>query len=213
MKKNYEIKEIHENVFAVVVPDRYYRAMLFLRVQEFYESPNAQFRGKPFSIWKYMEWYSKQKQNSFSYPSDWTGFNFPLSVALKCYSYVRTSSESPYDEDMREILEHIEFTVNQRKNKRAYVIGVSGLESSTFHHEMCHAFYHIYPKYKKEVDAITESMKPVHYKKMCKNLKDMGYTEKVFKDEVQAYTCVDSDYYEFNHGVPAKPLELSLIHI
>jgi hypothetical protein len=42
---------------------------------------------------------------------------------------------------------------------------------------------------------------------MCKNLEDMGYTEQVFNDEIQAYTCIDSDYFEFNFKIPGPKLE------
>ena len=43
MKIEYKIEEVRPNVFAVIVKDHYHRAMLFCRVQEYYESPNPQF--------------------------------------------------------------------------------------------------------------------------------------------------------------------------
>lgn len=39
MDIKYKIKEVKPNVFAVVVKDKYDRAMLFCRAQEYYESP------------------------------------------------------------------------------------------------------------------------------------------------------------------------------
>ena len=71
MKIDYKIEEVRPNVFAVIVKDHYHRAMLFLRVQEFYESPNPQFRGKNFSIWDYIEWYSRRNKDVFTYTFDW----------------------------------------------------------------------------------------------------------------------------------------------
>ena len=44
------------------------------------------------------------------------------------------------------------------------------------------------------------------YERMCKNLVDMGYTKKVFNDEIQASTCMDSDYFEFNRKIPGGKL-------
>jgi len=38
MKIKYKINEVKPKVFAVVIEDRYDRAMTFLRVQEFYEN-------------------------------------------------------------------------------------------------------------------------------------------------------------------------------
>jgi hypothetical protein len=34
----------------------------------------------------------------------------------------------------------------------------------------------------------------------------MGYTKKVFNDEIQAYTCIDSDYFEFNFKIAESKL-------
>jgi hypothetical protein len=218
MKIKYEIKEIHPKVFAVLVPDRYHRAMLFMRAQEFYESPNPEFRGKTFCIFDYMEWYSRTHHNNFSYAADWTGFNFPFKVVESLYDKMLTKYVyyTSYDVVMMDIIDEVRQALNLKygpKDKngvskaKAYIIGVSDLSSSTFDHEMCHAFYHIYPKYKKDMDAITETMDPKIYKQMCKNLTDMGYTEQVFNDEIQAYTCIDSDYFEFNFKIAQTKLE------
>jgi hypothetical protein len=211
MKIQYNIKEIKPKVFAVIVPDRYHRAMLFMRTQEYYESPNPKFRGKAFCIWDYMEWYSRKHHDNFSYAADWVGFNFPLKVAEKCYDKLNTKFVyySAYDGTMFEILREIKEIVNVKYGPKtnAYIIGVADLVSSTFQHELCHAYYHIDNKYKKEVNAITASIDPKIYKRMRKNLEDMGYTEQVFNDEIQAYTCIDSDYFEFNYKIPENKLE------
>jgi dihydrofolate reductase len=208
MKIKYKIKEIKPKVFAVIVPDRYHRAMLFMRVQEFYESPNPKFRGKSFGIWDYIEWYSRKHSDNFSYAADWVGFNFPLKVAQKCYNHKAYMYYSPYDVTMCKILDQIKETVNLKygPKSKAYIIGVSDTVSSTFQHELCHAYYHIDNKYKKEADAITKEIDPKTYNRMCKNLTDMGYTEQVFNDEIQAYTCMDSDYFEFNNKIPGGKL-------
>jgi hypothetical protein len=210
MKIQYTIQEIKPKVFAVIVPDRYHRAMLFMRVQEYYESPNPKFRGKSFEIWDYIEWYSRKHGDSFTYASDWVGFNFPLNIAVKCYDKaVGNTHYTPYDITMFKILDQIKEKVNLKygAKSKAYIIGVSDLTSTTFQHELCHAYYHINKKYKKEVDAITKDIDPKIYKRMCKNLEDMGYTKKVFNDEIQAYTCIDSDYFEFNFKISETKLE------
>ena len=204
MKIQYSIKEIKPKVFAVVVPDRYHRAMLFMRVQEYYESPNPKFRGKKsFNIWEYIEWYSRKNNDSFSYAAHWTGFNFPLEVALICYDTLE-DVYTPYDDIMHKIAWDI-YEMNKDSGK-AYVIGVADLTSTTFQHELCHAYYHINKKYKKEMDAITKEIDPKIHKRMLKNLVNMGYTKKVFNDEIQAYTCMDSDYFEFNNKIPGGKL-------
>jgi len=102
MKIEYKIEEVRPNVFAVIVKDHYHRAMLFCRVQEYYESPNPQFRGKNFSIWDYIEWYSREHRDVFTYTYDWGGFNIPLKTAYDCYEKLR-EHESPYDTEMETI--------------------------------------------------------------------------------------------------------------
>ena len=67
MQIKYQIKEVKPNIFAVIVKDKYDRAMLFCRAQEYYESPSLKFRGKNFSIWDYMKWYDEHNSWGFSY--------------------------------------------------------------------------------------------------------------------------------------------------
>jgi len=119
MKIQYSIKEIKPKVFAVIVPDRYHRAMLFMRVQEYYESPNPKFRGKKnFNMWEYIEWYSRKHADSFTYASDWVGFNFPLEVALNCYDTLE-DMYTPYDEIMSKIVWDI-YEMNKDSERKAH---------------------------------------------------------------------------------------------
>ena len=99
----YKIKEAAPDVFAVVVKDKYNRAMLFCRAQEYYESPNPKFRNKTFSIWDYMKWYHEKYGKGFSYGADWSGFNIPLKVITTCYNKLG-KFETPYDKTMYDIV-------------------------------------------------------------------------------------------------------------
>ena len=45
-------------VFVITIPDVYSRAMLFMRVQEFYESDNSRFRGKSFNLNDFIQWWA-----------------------------------------------------------------------------------------------------------------------------------------------------------
>ena len=198
-KEDYKIKKVREGIFMVEVQDAYKLAMLFLRAQEYYESPNKNFRGnKYFSIWEYIEWYSKQNGNSFTYARDWTGFNVPLNVALDLYERVY-DVPTPYDTVMKEILTEI-----QKMNEGGvlgYIIGISKGDNATYKHEICHGLYHINREYRNGVNKITRSIGPRTYKILCNNLKEMGYTEQVFEDEVQAYLTEGTYQYNFMCGV------------
>jgi len=86
---NYTLKKASSGIFVVVVEDSYERAMLFLRCQEFYESPFPDFRGKHFDIFQYMNHYRKENDSSFfTYPGDWGGFNVPGDIVEQCINHV-----------------------------------------------------------------------------------------------------------------------------
>jgi hypothetical protein len=190
----FKIKEVKSGIFVVVVKNRYDRAMLFCRAQEYYESPNSTFKDKPFSIWDYIKWYSL-KNNGFSYPFDWSGFNFPYEVAQKCYSVSKI--ENKYDELFKHILSYVK---NNLKNNKGYIIGVEKLKDDTYRHEICHALYYTSREYKKSTDKIVDSVDGDTFKTLSNNLKSMGYANSVIRDEIQAYMTIDFDYKNFNKG-------------
>lgn len=196
----YLIHEVKPNIFAVEVKDDYHLAMLFLRVQEFYESPNPRFRGNHFSIWEFIEWYSKEKGGSFTYASDWAGFNIPYDVLRECYLNV-IAIETPYDAIMQEIFA----TITYRKGEGpAYIIGVPDTTGHTFIHEVCHGMYYVNEDYKQAADSVTNellSVSPQSYYAFKKNLLGMGYTDSVVDDEIQAYLSTNWENGNFGSGV------------
>jgi hypothetical protein len=220
--KNYKIEEVRDRVFAVIMEDDYARPMTFLRVQEYYESPNEDFRGKHFNIWDYIEWYSRQKKDVFTYAFDWGGFNIPLPIAWECYEgkertkqigkvdCVRSmpdSWKSKWDAVMKDIVWEVQSKMFNKKNRRdmnAYIIGAKDTENSTFQHEVAHGLYYTNNEYKQLMDEITETIEWQDYLKFEKNLLDMGYTAAVIPDEIQAYLSWGWEYAKFSKGVSKK---------
>lgn len=178
----YEIKEVATDIFAVTVPEKYDLAMLFCRVQEFYESPNKKIRNKKFSIWEYYDWYSKKHSGCFSYPKDWSGFNLPIKIANLCYKLNKI--ETPYDFLFLKILKEI-------KIKDGYLIGINKIGTKTYWHEFCHGLYYTNKIYKKKMDELTKSLPSEYKKKISKNLKEIGYCRSVIMDEIQAYMATE----------------------
>jgi len=181
--KNYKIEEVRDRVFAVIMEDDYARPMTFLRVQEYYESPNEDFRGKHFNIWDYIEWYSRQKKDVFTY------------------------AKSKWDEVMKDIVWEVQskmFNKKSRRDMNAYIIGAKDTENSTFQHEVAHGLYYTNKEYKQLMDEITETIEWQDYLKFEKNLLDMGYTAAVIPDEIQAYLSWGWDYAKFSKGVSKK---------
>jgi len=222
MKIEFKIEEVVPKVFAVIVKDHYHRGMLFCRVQEYYESPNPDFRSKHFNIWDYIEWYSREHNDSFTYTLDWGGFNIPLPIAWECYEGkekpnkkvmydgVRSMPDnwkSPYDEVMKDIIWNIQSRMFNKKNKRdmnAYIIGAPSMEDTTFDHEVCHGLYYTNKEYKALVDEVTLTIPTDVYSKFKKNLLDMGYTDLVIDDEIQAYLSTNYEYNKFTKGISKK---------
>lgn len=186
-KMKYQLKQITPKIIAVIIKNQYDRAMLFCRVQEFYESAGgALFKDSKFSIWDYFKWYSeKYKQRCFSYTKDFTGFNLPLIVAKKCYEF--NDIESPYDRTMKNIID--ELWTNNGDGK--YLIGVDSLKNSTFDHELAHAFYYTNLEYKQKMDTLTKKLSRANILKFKKNLFSLGYCKSVLKDEIQAYMSTE----------------------
>lgn len=199
MNLNYTLQEVKPNVFVVLLEDNYNLPMLFCRVQEFYESPNEDFRNKKFSIWEYMEWYSKSNKGSFTYPSDWAGFNIPYPVLRDCMEvhFPNKEFENPYDSTMYEIYE----TLKSRGTDNIYILGTQKNEGDTFNHEVCHGLFFTNPEYKEKALEFVDSIDKDIMEIFRQNLLGIGYTDSVVKDEVQAYLLYGHDKSFFTENV------------
>jgi hypothetical protein len=195
MKKiNYRLKEVKPLIFAVIIKNKYDRAMTFCRVQEYYESPSPKFRGKEFSIWDYMKWYHERYGRGFSYGNDWSGFNIPVKAIRECYNRLN-KYESPYDKVVGEIIQRIAIY------REGYVIGCGNMKDGTFKHEVCHGLYHTNKDYKKQMDSLTKGLPKKYYDTFKKNILELGYASKVVDDEIQAYIQYGYDNPDFGRGV------------
>jgi hypothetical protein len=197
MKIDYNIEEVKPGIFAVVVPDNYDRCMLFLRISEYYESPNYEFREMNFNIWEFIKQYNN---GSFTYTKDWSGFNVPLKVARECMSHELQWS-TPYDLHMAKILTHINY-----KLKDGYIIGVDSLDSETMRHEICHALYYLNDEYKDKVKKLISDINPHDFFKMRDNLISIGYSSEVITDEIQAYLVASHTDEEFSKLIDTEAL-------
>jgi len=203
---NYKIEQVKPKIYAVIIEDRYDRAMTFLRVQEFYESPNPAFRGnKDFSFTEYMKWYSKEYGRGFTYGMDWSGFNVPLEVAYNCYDTL-TDRYTDYDDVMEGVI-HKLYELNG-DDADGYIIGAGNTDGDTFKHEVCHGLYYTNPNYKATADAVTALIHTENYNIFEKNLLEMGYTESVVKDEIQAYLQYGWESNDFGKGVSLEMREM-----
>jgi len=196
---NYRIKRVASSVFAVIVKNKYDRAMLFCRAQEYYECPSSKFRGKSYSIWDYMKWYNTRYGKGFSYGADWSGFNIPLRQINDCYNKLN-NCETPYDYVMYKILQVLNLQFLS-ENINGYVIACDSVQGDLFKHEVCHALYFTDADYRSKVKSAISSLSERHYKIFKTNLLKMGYAPKVIDDEIQAYLQYGYEDPKFGAGV------------
>jgi len=193
MTIHYQIHRIKPNVFLVVVPKEYDRSMLFLRVQEYSESPNPKIRGQSFDILDFIEWYTHENQGNFTYADDWNGFNLSYKTASECYNKLPEKFVTKYDRVFMQILRQITkslASLPREEAKKAYIIGADSTNSVTAHHEVYHAYYFTDPKYRSHANAMLKKHVPAKlYHKLRKNLTRIGYLDQPFtiQNEMQAY--------------------------
>jgi hypothetical protein len=187
---NYTLKKASSGIFVVVVEDSYERAMLFLRCQEFYESPFPQFKGKHFDVFEYMNYYKKQNAfGYFSYTQDWVGFNVPGDIVEECTNYALDDnsdiSSTPYDYVMKEIIDTVKGQLQDEN--RWYLIGVNGEEGRIIEHEISHGLFYVNSDYKEKATSLVRSLPESVFNNMSHLILSMGYCEEVIDDEIQAY--------------------------
>lgn len=200
---NYKLIKIKDRIWHLQFDTRYDLAMHFVRYQEFYESPNPKFRGKKFYLFDFMRWYSlEQSDGRFEYPVHWSGFNIPIRI-FDQLNLVGIDDKNIYDELMYKVYN----IIKSADGASCYLIGTYSKEkdNSTFEHEFAHALYALNKNYKKEMDAVT---KTVNTKKAYSYFDKIGYTEKVFKDELQAYASEEINNNSKLLGITKKQRKL-----
>lgn len=154
--------------------------LTFMRFQEYYESPNPEFRGKIFTLGQLRRWYS-ETHGSNSYHSHWVGFNFPSSV-LKPF---KDGLFDPLTSEEQGLLHLLKY-----RGDDFYIIGAQ--TSSILRHELSHALYASNTNYKNEIDNfLTKNKKKIV--KPSKYILNKGYSKHVLYDELQAYITDNDD--------------------
>lgn len=182
MKLDFKIKEVRPKVFLFEFADQYDMCMHFMRYQEYYESASPKFRCKKFTIFEFMRWYSKTYgHGAFTYCTDWDGFNVPGSVIREIWSGGILDANQ-YD---RAMWQGYCNCVNKAGNN-IYIIGATK-DQAALKHEVAHAFFQLRPEYKKKMIKLVKSLPLPIMNETKANLKKVGYTPKVYTDEIQAY--------------------------
>ena len=149
-----------------------------------------------------MKWYSNSSvsrlEGAFTYPIDWSGFNIPDYV-IKNVRNLGIPDENDYDKAMWDVYKHCS---KSSKGEKFYIIGVTvdkyAGERDVLDHEVAHAMFYIDPKYKKASSTLVKIMDPVARKALEDYLGRVGYTPKVYVDEVQANMSTTRDWTNYS---------------
>jgi hypothetical protein len=156
-------------------------ASAFLRLQEHYESPNNDFRCRPFTIGEYKRWYT-QRRGAFTYYSDWTGFNIPSQILIPFLNGL-------FDPLTRLEKELIDFFRYSSMGESFYIIGANNID--VLNHELNHALFDYSKSYRTSITKLFDSNLD-HIKPAMEYLIHKGYHAYMLYDELQSY-ILDKD--------------------
>jgi len=199
MKIKYKLKKLYPGIYFCEIENMYDLTMTFCRVQEFYESPYKEIRGKRFNLLEFMALYSRKNEGSFTYPLDWGGFNVPGPVVTELYDTF-IEDFNFYDDIITTIHDRI---VSEIKSNHYYLIG-SNSDTTTIEHECCHALYFLDNEYKKKADTAIKRLHGSLRKKAEDALYGLGYCKLVMNDELQAYITTDFNLLKANKKLNKK---------
>jgi hypothetical protein len=189
------------HVYLFNFDSQYDLCMSFVRMQEFYESDSNKFRGKYFTLEKYMDYWSKKfGKGVFTYTKHWNGFNLPgkkLKDWVSLFDDVRDMESDLIYRIDRFLMKEFGSTFDNYDKMCVIGIHTEGDKEEAEiikNHELAHALYCLYPEYKKSCDKL---LKTISNEENIKNevvLLSMGYCKKVIKDELQAYYSTDGRF-------------------
>jgi len=174
--------DLGQHIFHVQFAHQMVMASTMLRLQERYECPNDEMRGRCFSMAEYKAWERKNDPaRGFKYYEHWPGFNVPGSVVKAA---LQEDELLPRDQALKQILG------DSLSLPNFYVIGTtSGDSSDSLYHEVCHAMYELNAEYRADVDAelaqIAEG--PMCRMKAYLRCEQYANVERILQDEVHAY--------------------------
>ncbi len=114
-----KVKPIYPNLYLYTFPNQYELASTFIRLQEFYESPYKEIKGKYFTSENFMDLYAKdQKDNKFTYFDDWNGFNIPGDIVLK---FAQLFQNDLTKKEKKLLCKFMKTTIHQKFYKRELV--------------------------------------------------------------------------------------------
>lgn len=185
---NYKFSQIRNRVYLVRADTQYSLSSMFVRLQEFYESPINGIKGCYFTLEDYMDKYAETRwHKNFSYFEDWSGFNVPGEVIREFYETFEnyySNKEFKLFTEIESIGEDIMFG-----DDKFYIVGIYGkkIKPAILNHELSHAYWYLYHNYKTKMQKALDKLNPTVYQTMQAKLISMGYDSETMQDEICSY--------------------------
>ncbi len=141
-----KIKEIYPNLFLYTFPNQYEMGSTFVRLQEFYESPYKDIKGRYFTLENFMDLYVKDNDNKFTYFEDWNGFNIPGHIV----DYFDLQFNFDFTTKEFKLFEELDDAFATDDVKDFYIIGVVEKDKEIIKHEVAHGLYYLNKNIKKK---------------------------------------------------------------
>lgn len=174
------LREVFTGCYVLTMGEKAPLAQTFQRIQEYYESPSEDFRGRLFSKTQFNSWYEKRFKSS--YYEDWSGFNVPDHA----FEPFLSGAMSPLDGYEKALIEQV-----REIPKPFYIIGCLEEDEETLQHEVAHALWYLIPHWHGMAAGIVNSL---DLNDLKRHLLEIGYTQGVLADECHAYCLVDKPY-------------------
>jgi len=188
-----------KGIVYVTAPNQYILCDVFMRMQEFYESPIEEIRGNYFSVEKFQDEYAK-KFSKFDYHTAWSGFNIPSDVVKRFYHKF-------FDLSTKELHLKNLLKIHLRSRKKFYVIGtIEGEADGTLDHEIAHAKYYLKRSYHRSMNRIIRFMPKYMRNYLIESLIQMKYDRSVARDEIQAYLSTTLDFLYLTKNFRVKEM-------
>ena len=184
--------KFNKGVFIVSADSAVELGRIFLRIQEFYESPNKEFKNQLFTVSRFKQWYRKNfgKRKKFTYYTDFCGYNVPGNAVKKFFSmYFMASKLNRYETDLFNLIFK---AAGDGFPEKFYLIGILEKDFNTLNHELHHAFFYLRSSYKSRILKALGSTRC--YRGLKAYLIKSMYSEATLKDELAAYLMFELDW-------------------
>lgn len=187
-------------------PDHELHNKAFVRIQEFYESTFPQIKGKYFTLAAYKKLYTKQT-GGWTYYTDWHGHNIDGKTIRAFYDTFPVAKLDDFEASLLAwLIGH-----GYGQTEKFCIIACKADDQPTLNHELAHAFWYLYPAYKKQMLKMMATSKKSSrmFSDLYNNL-EKDYTAEAIDDEMHAYTAAMRDMHEFCVGCEVRPYNVDV---